>query len=109
MHIQAEHQGTRFDCGICFKQFKRKGSLGRHLVGVHGTSDIKHKCHLCTKEFKQKSHLKTHVRNIHHQDLEGNPMQPIVKIKKEKDSNRRAQAQLQQAQGQVSIPAGFKS
>jgi hypothetical protein len=65
MHNQAEHQGTRYDCNVCFKQFKRKGSLGRHMNGVHGQGENKHKCNLCTKEFKQKSHLKTHMKNIH--------------------------------------------
>ena len=35
MHIHAEHNGVRFDCNVCFKQFKRKGSLDRHVAGVH--------------------------------------------------------------------------
>jgi uncharacterized Zn-finger protein len=65
MHVQAEHQGTRYDCNVCFKQFKRKGSLGRHMVGVHGQGDNKYGCNLCDKEFKQKTHLKTHMKNIH--------------------------------------------
>ena len=65
MHVHAEHQGTRYDCNVCFKQFKRKGSLGRHMVGVHGQGDNKYGCNLCEKEFKQKTHLKTHMKNIH--------------------------------------------
>ena len=69
MHVQAEHQGTRYDCNVCFKQFKRKGSLGRHMVGVHGQGDAKHSCNICTKEFKQKTHLKTHMKNIHQQGV----------------------------------------
>ena len=86
MHVQAEHQGTRYDCNVCFKQFKRKGSLGRHMNGVHGQgeSEHKHKCHLCTKEFKQKSHLKTHMKNIHH---EGGPPLPAGVIPPQQPSS----------------------
>ena len=40
MHVQAEHQGTRYDCNVCFKQFKRKGSLGRHMLGVHTPGQV---------------------------------------------------------------------
>ena len=69
MHVQAHHQGTHYDCNICFKQFKRKGSLGRHMVGVHGQGENKYGCNLCEKEFKQKTHLKTHMKNIHQQGV----------------------------------------
>ena len=37
MHIHAEHNGVKFNCTICFKEFKRKGSLDRHMTGVHKT------------------------------------------------------------------------
>ena len=33
MHIHADHRGIRFDCGLCGKEFKRKGSLDRHVLG----------------------------------------------------------------------------
>jgi DNA-directed RNA polymerase subunit RPC12/RpoP len=69
MHIQAEHQHTRYDCNVCFKQFKRKGSLGRHMVGMHGQGDHKYACSICAKEFKQKTHLNTHLKNIHQQGV----------------------------------------
>lgn len=69
MHIHAEHTGKRFDCNICFKQFKRKGSLDRHIAGVHNKDSSVFKCAVCFKEFKQKSHLKTHMKNVHHQEL----------------------------------------
>ena len=66
MHITAEHKAIRYDCEICCKQFKRKGSLSRHLAGVHGQGDLEvYKCDICSKEFKQKSHLKTHMKNLH--------------------------------------------
>ena len=43
MHIHAEHNGVKFNCTICFKEFKRKGSLDRHMTGVHKTvSTTKH-------------------------------------------------------------------
>lgn len=71
MHIHAEHNGVKFNCTICFKEFKRKGSLDRHMTGVHKTeSSAVFKCAVCLKEFKQKSHLKTHMKNVHHQELE---------------------------------------
>ena len=35
MHVHAEHNAVKFDCGFCFKEFKRKGSLDRHISGVH--------------------------------------------------------------------------
>jgi uncharacterized Zn-finger protein len=81
MHVQAEHQGTRYDCNVCFKQFKRKGSLGRHMVGVHGQGDNKPSCGICAKEFKQKSHLKTHMKNIHQQGVVVNTQQPPAMIR----------------------------
>ena len=66
MHITAEHKAIRYDCEICCKQFKRKGSLSRHLAGVHGQGELEvYKCDVCSKEFKQKSHLKTHLKNLH--------------------------------------------
>ena len=76
MHIHADHRGIRFDCNLCGKVFKRKGSLDRHVLGVHqqGVTSM-FKCPVCLKEFKQKSHLKTHLKNIHHQDMEGLPTQ----------------------------------
>jgi uncharacterized Zn-finger protein len=80
MHVQAEHQGTRYDCNVCFKQFKRKGSLGRHMVGVHGQGDNKYSCNLCAKEFKQKTHLKTHMKNIHQQGVTPKPPQPAAMV-----------------------------
>ena len=71
MHIHADHRGIRFDCDLCGKEFKRKGSLDRHIQGVHqeGLTSM-FKCSVCLKEFKQKSHLKTHLRNVHHQDMD---------------------------------------
>ncbi len=75
MHVQAEHQGTRYDCNVCFKQFKRKGSLGRHMVGVHGHGENKYNCNLCPKVFKQKTHLNTHMKNIHQQGVVVNNVQ----------------------------------
>lgn len=101
MHIHAEHNGVRYDCNICFKQFKRKGSLDRHMAGVHKKVSLKSgthillkqwtsialksapfshkdssvfKCAICLKEFKQKSHLKTHMKNVHHQELAVNSL-----------------------------------
>ena len=41
MHIHAEHNGVKFNCTICFKEFKRKGSLDRHMTGVHKTVSTK--------------------------------------------------------------------
>ena len=66
MHVSADHKSVRYSCSICAKQFKRKGSLGRHLAGTHGQGRLEmFKCQVCSKEFKQKSHLKTHLKNLH--------------------------------------------
>lgn len=76
MHITAEHKAIRYDCEICCKQFKRKGSLSRHLAGVHGQGELEvYKCDVCSKEFKQKSHLKTHLKNLH--GIESPPMRIV--------------------------------
>ena len=66
-------------CNICFKEFKRKGSLDRHMIGVHKKDESSvFKCSICLKEFKQKSHLKTHMKNVHHQELVINDLKPGV-------------------------------
>ena len=86
MHITAEHKAIRYDCEICCKQFKRKGSLSRHLAGVHGQGELEvYKCDVCSKEFKQKSHLKTHLKNLH--GIESPPIRIVYQSLEEQDEN----------------------
>jgi hypothetical protein len=35
-HIQADHKKIRYDCQVCFRQFKRKSYVNRHMQNIHG-------------------------------------------------------------------------
>ena len=62
MHIHAEHNGVKFNCTICFKEFKRKGSLDRHMTGVHKTVSTKSLLNL--DRFEDSFFIKLIVKNV---------------------------------------------
>ena len=50
-----------FNCNLCEKKFKLKGTLKKHLANIHDIDVKWHYCDLCEKKFKHKSQLKTHL------------------------------------------------
>ena len=53
----------QFSCDICEKTFSRKGSLGRHIEGVHkGTH---YNCDICNKVYLRQDTLKEHKKREH--------------------------------------------
>lgn len=55
-------QGMRgkFVCGRCYRSYKRKDTLQRHLTYECG-KDPQFQCPFCPKKFKRKSHLMRHT------------------------------------------------
>lgn len=49
-----------FQCNICNKKFKLKGSLQKHLR-IHSGEKLFH-CDTCNRNFSQKGHLEEHIR-----------------------------------------------
>ena len=46
-------------CGICEKQFNKKGNLKKHMLIHSGVRS--YECKVCSKAFNQKAHLNTHM------------------------------------------------
>ena len=40
IHIQRVHEGIKFSCDICAKEFMDPKSKKRHMVNVHGNSKV---------------------------------------------------------------------
>ena len=59
-HYSTDKDVKHEKCNVCYKVFKNKLELGRHMESVH-----KEECDVCSKVFKNKIELKKHVENIH--------------------------------------------
>ena len=53
------HNGIRFHCEDCKKQFSSKANLRRHMI-IHSGEKL-YNCKQCFKSFNQNSHLKAHT------------------------------------------------
>ena len=51
-HMQSQHEGVKFLCDICEKQYTSQDSLKRHQKEVH--EDIKYSCGQCEKQYTKK-------------------------------------------------------
>lgn len=60
IHVH-RHLGTmeRHPCNLCDKDFSNRGSLQRHILGVHEQIRA-FTCDICRKSFAQKTHLQVH-------------------------------------------------
>ena len=56
--MQSQHEGVKFLCDICEKQYTSQDSLKRHQKEVH--EDIKYSCGQCEKQYTKKTNLKRH-------------------------------------------------
>ncbi|XP_044269028.1 zinc finger protein 429-like isoform X28 [Tribolium madens] len=65
-HKQIAHEGLRFVCELCCKEYKYKKDFERH-VKQHDPNHVKIKlpCPHCFKLFTRKYELKRHIDNVH--------------------------------------------
>ena len=61
-HQRAVHEGIKYPCGQCGKQFSRKGDVATHQKAIH--EGVKYPCGQCDKEFSSKTSLARHQRNL---------------------------------------------
>ena len=81
-----EHQkeldhSPRFECDVCFKTFKTKGTCQQHKLRIH--SDVKQfKCSKCEKRFKDAGSCRRHEANdsVHIRYVEVSHYQEIFKF-----------------------------
>ena len=63
-HMAMEHDGPKFKCEKCDKEFTDPSNKTKHKQ-VCGTTERAHKCKLCPKIFKAKRYLQAHVKDKH--------------------------------------------
>ena len=57
------HEGVRYDCDHCDKQFKRQDRLHHHIKSAH--EGVKYVCNQCGHKATRQSDLKNHIKTIH--------------------------------------------
>nr|XP_054760074.1 zinc finger protein 431-like [Lytechinus pictus] len=62
-----QEDGVRYQCDICFKEFRKNSNLKRHMV-THTERERRHQCELCEKKFLTSSHLKAHHMQKHSEE-----------------------------------------
>ena len=62
-HIQTVHDGVKYPCDQCEKQFTQQSNLNKHILSPH--EGIKYPCGQCTKQFTELGSLKKHMKAIH--------------------------------------------
>ena len=68
--LQENHPGnetmssnsSEFYCPICFKKFKFKSNIKRHIETNHSEHRKLFKCEYCSTTFTQKANLKRHIQ-----------------------------------------------
>ena len=64
LHIEFDHQATKYWCDQCGKQFSSKKGLNFHVSGVH-QGFKPYKCDMCDKAFPSNGNLQTHIKIAH--------------------------------------------
>ena len=64
-HIEAEHEGVRYECRQCVYVAKSRGTLRRHEQSAH--EGVKYPCDQCTYMATAPNALKRHIQSIHEQ------------------------------------------
>ena len=62
-HIKSVHEGVKYDCDQCEKQYTEKGNLTRHVKSTHNS--VKHACDYCQIPFTIKGNLDRHIQKMH--------------------------------------------
>ena len=63
-HIKRVHEGLRYNCLKCDKNFSEKNVLKHHMESVH-EGKRKFPCELCPKTFKDQTAMKCHIKTVH--------------------------------------------
>ena len=61
IHRENKHEGVRWPCDQCDKQFREKSVLQKHIKGVH--EGVRFNCKLCDFEAPYQSSLINHMKN----------------------------------------------
>ena len=62
-HLMGIHEGVKYPCGQCGKQFSQKGARARHQRAAH--EGIKYLCGKCDYQATAKADLAKHQRGVH--------------------------------------------
>ena len=62
VHIQSAHEGKRFKCNSCEKEFKSNSILRKHNLIHDGVSFA---CNSCDKKFSRREMLREHEQSFH--------------------------------------------
>ena len=62
MHVHSEHEGKRYKCEDCGKEYRSKDNLGRHRK-IH--AGVRFDCPHCPASFGQKAPLTRHIKRKH--------------------------------------------
>ena len=67
-HVQAVHEGIKFQCPECGKEYNKRQTLNSHIKYVH-EKVREFSCPFCSYAASQNSDLKKHMRRVHKVDL----------------------------------------
>ena len=59
-HIQSIHEGVKYSCNQCVKQFTQQSNLTVHVLTIH--EGVTHDCNQCDYEAKGQSNLLNHIK-----------------------------------------------
>ena len=62
-HINASHEGLRYECHECDGVFTCKKDVRRHVKSVH--KGLKYDCDMCEVKFSTTDSLSTHKKRVH--------------------------------------------
>ena len=75
-HIKAVHEGVKFKCESCNKEFNKKQIMRRHMKYIH-EGQRNFSCKICAYQAYQSSDLKLHVKRIHKDNTNSNFFRPL--------------------------------
>ena len=60
-HIKSVHEGVKYACNQCDKQYTDHSSLRKHIQSTH--EGVEYACNECDQQFTQQTTLTTHMKN----------------------------------------------
>ena len=67
VHIQSKHEGKKYQCNICNKEYKRKTVLLQHTKTKHENRTFK--CNMCDFSSAYKGNLNKHINSSHFNEI----------------------------------------
>ena len=77
IHIQSVHEGMKYKCKLCDKEFACSSGRLKHVKSVH--EGVRYKCSLCNYQATTKRSLKQHQISVHFKQIGAN----LLKVKDE--------------------------